>query len=71
LKRLENENLVTRNRSKKDERVVNVELTEEGIKKREEVNDLPEILVEKSGFDKAEWDTLEELTKKLFSNIKK
>jgi len=71
LKRLENENLVTRQRSKKDERVVNVELTKKGIEKREEINDLPEILVEKSGFNKEEWDTLEHLTKKLFSNITK
>jgi len=69
LKRLENEGLVVRQRSKKDERVVNVHLTEEGIKKREEVNDLPEVLVEKSGFNKDEWNTLEDLTKKLFSNI--
>jgi len=69
LKRLENDNLVVRQRSKKDERVVNVHLTEEGIKKREEVNDLPEVLVEKSGFNKDEWNTLEDLTKKLFSNI--
>ncbi len=71
LKRLENEDLVVRQRSKQDERVVNVHLTEEGTKKREEVNDLPEILVEKSGFNKEEWNALEDLSKKLFSNITK
>jgi len=71
LKRLENEGLVVRQRSKKDERVVNVHLTEEGTKKREEVNDLPEILIEKSGFNKDEWNMLENLSKKLFSNITK
>src|SRR5699024_7082276 len=61
LKRMENEKLVTRQRSKDDERVVNVHLTEEGDQKRQDVNDLPEILIEKSGFTKEEWDSLEGL----------
>jgi len=71
LKRLENEGLVVRKRSKEDERVVNVFLTDDGVKKREDVNDLPEILAEKSGFTRDEWDTLENLSKKLFTNITK
>lgn len=71
LKRLEREGLVIRQRSKEDERVVNVRLTDEGIAKRETVNDLPEILVDKSDFNKAEWDALETLSKKLFTNITK
>jgi len=71
LKRLEHENLVVRQRSKEDERVVNVYLTEEGLKKREAVKDLPQSLVSKSGFTKEEWDSLEGLTKKLYSNITK
>nr|WP_272950439.1 MarR family transcriptional regulator [Companilactobacillus halodurans] len=69
LKRLENEGLVKRQRSKKDERVVNVCLTAAGTKKREEVNELPEILVKKSHFSKTEWDKLESLSNKLFENI--
>ncbi|KRN97595.1 MarR family winged helix-turn-helix transcriptional regulator [Companilactobacillus kimchiensis] len=69
LKRLEREGLLVRNRSKKDERVVKVHLTTEGRNKRQEINDLPETLVEKSGFTKDEWDTLENLSKKLFNNI--
>ncbi|MQS97963.1 MarR family transcriptional regulator [Companilactobacillus halodurans] len=69
LKRLENEGLVKRQRSKKDERVVNVCLTAAGTKKREEVNELPEILVKKSHFSKTEWDQLESLSNKLFENI--
>lgn len=69
LKRMENEKLVTRQRSKDDERVVNVRLTEDGDQKRQDVNDLPEILIEKSGFTKEEWDSLEGLSKKLFNNI--
>lgn len=71
LKRLEKENLVTRQRSKQDERVVNVTLTDIGTKKREAINDLPEILIDKSGFDKEEWNALESLSKKLFMNITK
>lgn len=71
LKRLEHENLVVRQRSKEDERVVNVYLTEEGLKKREAVKDLPQSLVSKSGFTKEEWDSLEGLTKKLYGNITK
>lgn len=69
LKRLEKEGLVSRQRSKDDERVVNVCLTDEGTAKRESVNNLPEVLVEKSGFTKDEWDQLESLSKKLFDNI--
>lgn len=71
LKRMENEKLVIRKRSKDDERVVNVHLTAEGLKKREAVNKLPETLVEKSGFTKEEWDDLENLSKKLYKNITK
>lgn len=71
LKRLENEGLVVRKRSKEDERVVNVYLTEAGIQKREAVKDLPKALVGKSGFTKEEWDTLESLSKKLYKNITK
>lgn len=71
LKRLENEGLVTRNRSKDDERVVNVCLTDEGIEKRESVNKLPEVLVAKSDFTEDEWNMLENLSKKLFINITK
>ncbi|ATO45322.1 hypothetical protein C5L30_000422 [Companilactobacillus farciminis] len=69
LKRLEKENLVIRERSKSDERVVNVHLTDTGIKKRESVNDLPKIMIEKSGFTDEEWNTLETLSKKMFKNI--
>ncbi|GEO65412.1 MarR family winged helix-turn-helix transcriptional regulator [Companilactobacillus nantensis] len=71
LKRLENEGLVVRKRSKEDERVVNVYLTEAGIQKREAVKDLPKALVGKSGFTKEEWNTLESLSKKLYKNITK
>lgn len=69
LKRLENEGLVLRKRSKTDERVVNVQLTEKGSDKRESINELPEILVAKSNFTTDEWNTLENLSKKLFNNI--
>ncbi|AUI72211.1 MarR family transcriptional regulator [Companilactobacillus alimentarius] len=71
LKRLENEGLLTRNRSKSDERVVNVHLTDAGVAKREEANNLPEILVEKSGLSEAEWNQLENLSNKLYENISK
>lgn len=69
LKRLENEGLVLRKRSKTDERVVNVQLTEKGSDKRKSINELPEILVAKSNFTTDEWNTLENLSKKLFNNI--
>ncbi|MBL3531934.1 MarR family winged helix-turn-helix transcriptional regulator [Companilactobacillus zhachilii] len=71
LKRMEHENLVIRKRSKDDERVVNIYLTETGVQKREAVKDLPRTLVGKSGFTKEEWDSLENLSKKLFNNITK
>jgi Transcriptional regulators len=71
LKRMEHENLVIRKRSKDDERVVNIYLTETGVQKREAVKDLPRTLVGKSGFTKEEWDSLETLSKKLFNNITK
>lgn len=69
LKRLEHENLVVRQRSKEDERVVNVHLTEAGVEKREAMNNLPETLAKKSGFTQEEWSTMESLTKKMFNNI--
>lgn len=71
LKRMENEDLVVRKRSKQDERVVNVRLTTQGDEKRKLVNNLPEILVAKSGFTAQEWNTLEDLSKKLYENITK
>lgn len=71
LKRMEKEGLVTRQRSKDDERVVNVKLTDVGISKRKDINELPEILVAKSNFTAEEWNTLEDLSKKLFTNITK
>lgn len=71
LKRMENEGLVVRERSSEDERVVNIHLTEAGKEKREQVNNLPETLVAKSGLTKMEWDSLENLSKKLFTNITK
>jgi len=71
LKRMEKEGLVTRQRSKDDERVVNVKLTDLGTSKRKDINELPEILVAKSNFTADEWNTLEDLSKKLFMNITK
>lgn len=71
LKRMEHENLVIRKRSKDDERVVNVKLTDLGTSKRKDINELPEILVAKSNFTADEWNTLEDLSKKLFMNITK
>ena len=68
---MEKEGLVTRQRSKDDERVVNVKLTDLGTSKRKDINELPEILVAKSNFTADEWNTLEDLSKKLFMNITK
>ncbi|MFH5811391.1 MarR family winged helix-turn-helix transcriptional regulator [Companilactobacillus sp. FL22-1] len=69
LKRMENDGLVIRQRSKADERVVDIHLTEAGKKKRESVNKLPEILIQKSNFTQEEWSTMEQLSKKMFENI--
>ena len=48
LKRMEQRGLLARERSKEDERIVLLTLTESGKKLREEAYDLPQILLEKS-----------------------
>ena len=44
LKKMEKEGLIVRNRSKKDERVVTVHVTEEGWKLREKIKDVPYLM---------------------------
>jgi len=55
LKRLESEGLLSRTRSKEDERVVIVELTEQGRALREQAKGIPQCILAASG------DTLERL----------
>lgn len=49
LKRLEAEKFITRQRSKQDERVVELRLTEQGRQLKEQARDLPNYIVKASG----------------------
>lgn len=70
LKRMEQRGLLARERSKEDERIVLLTLTESGKKLREEACDLPQILLEKSQLSDDEWSTLTKLLEKLHHDTK-
>ncbi|MFY0256249.1 MarR family winged helix-turn-helix transcriptional regulator [Chitinophaga sp. 30R24] len=58
LKRLENKKLIRRTRSKTDERIVDIQLTEQGSLLREAAADIPEKLACSMGFTAEEYKTL-------------
>ena len=69
LKRMESADLIKRIRSKADERVVNLTLTDKGTITREEMSNLPDLLVEKSDLSDDEWSTLTVLMNKLSDSL--
>lgn len=69
LKRMESADLIKRIRSKSDERVVNLTLTDKGTITREEMSNLPDLLVQKSDLSDDEWTTLTQLMNKLADSL--
>lgn len=69
LKRMEKATLITRHRDSLDERVVLIDVTEKGKKMQKESAIIPQTLLEKSGLDPDEWNTLNRTMKKLMVNV--
>lgn len=69
LKRMEQQGLISRNRSEKDERKVLVHLTEKGKRLQEEASGIPEALVKRLLESELRLDDLEKLKEKLNSVI--
>lgn len=69
LKRMEKANLIVRHRDVMDERVVLVELTAKGKRMQDDSSIIPKTLLEKSGLDSDEWNTLNKTMKKLMIHV--
>lgn len=69
LKRMEKATLIVRHRDVMDERVVLVELTVKGKRMQEDSSIIPKTLLEKSGLDSDEWNTLNKTMKKLMIHV--
>jgi DNA-binding MarR family transcriptional regulator len=61
LKRLEQKNIISRRRSSEDERIVNITLTEEGLKLKEKAASVPQKLSSSMKVSKEELIELKEL----------
>lgn len=70
LKRMDEEGLLSRQRSQADERQVSVNLTVAGRHKRAAVSEVPELLLDRGELSDDEWQTLSHLTHKLMMNLK-
>ncbi len=64
LKRLENSNYLTRNRMKEDERLLLLQITEEGKNLKEKAVDIPPSIAKCTGLTMDEFETLYKLTYK-------
>lgn len=64
LKRLENSNYLTRHRMKEDERLLLLQITEEGKNLKEKAVDIPPSIAKCTGLTMAEFETLYKLTYK-------
>lgn len=69
IKKLEAMNLITKHRDTNDDRVVIVELTENGKVLREEVLNVPELVSCQLGLTKEEFDTLKAPIEKLLNRL--
>ena len=69
LKKMEEEGLVTRTRSKKDERVVTVDVTEKGWQLREDICNVPFQIGKCIPLEQNEAFTLYQLLRKLLENM--
>lgn len=70
LKRMEQHGLIKRERSKSDERSVLIRITKQGIKKREDAYDLPNILLNRSSLSVKEWEEMTRLLDKLYADTR-
>lgn len=70
LKRLEQKNIISRRRSSEDERIVNITLTEEGIKLKEKAASVPQKLSSSMKVSKEELIELKRIIENLLLNIK-
>ncbi|MCW8312994.1 MarR family winged helix-turn-helix transcriptional regulator [Sphingobacterium thalpophilum] len=68
LKRLENKSLITRTRSKDDERVVKIRLTQQGLQLKERASCIPMQLFEALKLDYADMVQLKALAEKIIKN---
>ena len=68
LKRLENKSLITRTRSKDDERVVKIRLTQQGLQLKERASCIPMQLFEALKLDYADMGQLKALAEKIIKN---
>lgn len=68
LKRLENKMLLTRTRSKSDERVVKIRLTDQGLLLKEKANCIPMQIFEALKLDYADMQQLKALADKIVTN---
>jgi transcriptional regulator, MarR family len=68
LKRLESKSLLTRTRSKEDERVVKIKLTEQGIALKEKASCIPMQIFEALKLDYADMVQLKALAEKVVKN---
>ena len=70
LKRLEAKHLVLRERSKKDERIVEISLTEKGEKYKEKALCIPDKLISKINLNKDEQIQFKQLINKISKSLK-
>lgn len=69
LKRLETKALLTRTRSKTDERVVKIKLTKQGLQLKEKANCVPMQIFEALKLDYADMVQLKALAEKIVNNV--
>jgi len=71
LKRLEGKSLLTRTRSKADERVVKIRLTDQGVQLKEKANCIPMQIFEALKLDYSDMQQLKTLADKIVTNTDK
>ncbi|ANF97167.1 MarR family winged helix-turn-helix transcriptional regulator [Paenibacillus bovis] len=69
LKRMEENGLITRQRSTEDERVVNIKITEKGMALQEQSRCLPQSLLDATGLSSEELQTLNQQLRQLISKL--
>lgn len=69
LKRLEGKSLLTRTRSKTDERVVKIQLTTQGVKLKEKASCIPMQIFEALKLDYTDMQQLKALADKIVTNV--
>ena len=70
LKKLENKGYITRTRFAVDNRFLNVALTEKGEELREELTNIPQLVLDEIGITESESEALNSLVSKLVKNVK-